>query len=216
MEQLTLGSPIPFPVKQQYTDGQSRGPFIGPLQIASLPRQAAPTYILPCNVVVKGVPRSSTERWYWTVSVQGVLQPQAACKSVMHFPCHIQLTDPGFFLLEGGGGGYLIARFANSRGSKHWCVHNVGGGGRGTPLCALGQPLFVWCSPRGSSTKIFFQRRGLRCAPTSPSSVLGTGRGSTWTLRTLPTATAVIAARGAIGVSLAASAAGTTIVCTSN
>ena len=133
MDQLLLGSPIPFRVKQQYTDVQTPGPFIRPLQIANVSRQAALAYILPCNVVVKGVPRSSTECWYWTVSVEGVQLPQAACKSVMHFPCRLQPTTPGFFPLEGED--YLIARFAYRLGSKHWCVV-VGGGG--TPLCALG------------------------------------------------------------------------------
>ena len=49
-------------------------------------------------------------------------------------------------------------------------------------------------------------------APTSPTSVLGTGRETTWTLLTLPTATAVIAAAP---VSLAAGVVGTTIVHTS-
>ena len=68
MEQVALAPPIPFPMKQQYTDGQSWGPFIGLHQIASLPRQAAPAYIVPRNVVVNGVPCSSTERLYWTSS----------------------------------------------------------------------------------------------------------------------------------------------------
>ena len=135
MEQLVLGSPIPFPVKEQYADGRSRGPFIGPPQIASLLRQAAPAYILPRNVVVKGVPGSSTEHWYSTVSVEGVLQAEGACKSVMHFPYRLQLTDEGSSLWRGGD--------TRSRASRTGRGQSTGAttlrwGGKGTPLCAQG------------------------------------------------------------------------------
>ena len=102
MQQPVLGSPIPIPIKQQYTDGQSRDMFIRPLQIASLLAEAGPAYTLPRNVFVKGVPRSSTECWYSTVSAEAVMQPQAACKSVLHFFCRLPMTHPGFFRLEGG------------------------------------------------------------------------------------------------------------------
>ena len=52
--------------------------------------------------------------------------------------------------------------------------------GKGTPLCAQGQPIFGWCSPGGSTRKILFHRLDLPCPPTSPTSVQGTGRDSTW------------------------------------
>ena len=124
-------------------------------------------------------------------------------------------TDRSGVLPFGGGGGYLIARFAYRLGSKHWCL-DVAVGGQGDTLVCAGAASFWVVQSWGNRMKIFFQRRGLRCAPTLPTSVLGTGRDSTWTLWTLPTATAVIGATGAIGVSLAASVAGATIVCTSS
>ena len=150
--------------------------------------------------------RSSTERWYCTVSVDGVLRPQAACKSVMHFPCRLQLNDLGFLPLKGGGGGEPDRALRLQARVEALVPRRCGGGGGGHSCVHKGN--FQLVQSWGGRTKIFFKRRGLRCAPTSPTTVLGTGRDSTWTLHTLP-ATAMI---GAQPMSLAATVAGATIV----
>ena len=90
-----------------------------------MPRQAAPAYILPRNVVVKGVPRSSTERWYWTVSVEGVLQPHAACKcNALPLPAP---TDRSGVLPFGGGGGIPYCALCLQAGVEALVPQRCGG-----------------------------------------------------------------------------------------
>ena len=62
---LAIGSPVPFPVVQPPRASDVRAGFLG-LYIAPVNKQPAPAYLLNRTVNVKGVPRHSTERWYWS------------------------------------------------------------------------------------------------------------------------------------------------------
>ena len=72
---LSIGSPVPFPSVRAPRAGDVRAGFLG-LIIAPANKQPAPAYLLTRTVNVKGAPRHSTERWYWSITLDGCTAPQ--------------------------------------------------------------------------------------------------------------------------------------------
>ena len=69
---------------------------------------------------MKGVPRHSTERWYWSVTLHAVTAAQTTTPTQMHLPCRVTVSENCG--LVAGEGGFFVARFAYRLGSKHWCL----------------------------------------------------------------------------------------------
>ena len=121
---LAIGSPVPFPPVQAPWAGDVRAGYLG-LYIAPVKKQPAPAYLLKGTVNVKGAPRHSTERWYWSLTLDACTAPQTKTATQMHLPCRVTVTeDCG---LVGGEEGFFVARFAYRLGSKHWCLDLVVG-----------------------------------------------------------------------------------------
>ena len=127
---LAIGSPVPYPPVQAPQAGDVRAGYLG-LSIAPVNKQPAPAYLLNRTVNVKGAPRHSTERWYWSVTLDACTAPQQRTSTQMHLPCRVTVTDECG--LVAGEGGFFVGRFAYRLGSKHWCldlaVGTEGGGG---------------------------------------------------------------------------------------
>ena len=99
--------------------GDVRAGYLG-LYIAPVNKQPAPAYLLNRTVNVKGAPQHSTERWYWSVTLDVCTAPQQRKPTQMHLPCRVTVTeDCG---LVAGEEGFFVARFAYRLGSKHWCL----------------------------------------------------------------------------------------------
>ena len=136
---LAIGSPVPFPVVQPPRASDVRAGFLG-LYIAPVNKQPAPAYLLNRTVNVKGVPRHSTERWYWSVTLNAVTAAQQTTATQMHLPCRVTLSeDCG---LVAGEGGFFVARFAYRLGSKHWCLDLAVGSEEGGLLARAGSIAF--------------------------------------------------------------------------
>ena len=136
---LAIGSPVPFPVVQPPRASDVRAGFLG-LYIAPVNKQPAPAYLLNRTVNVKGVPRHSTERWYWSVTLNAVTAAQQTTVTQMHLPCRVTLSeDCG---LVAGEGGFFVARFAYRLGSKHWCLDLAVGSEEGGLMARAGSIAF--------------------------------------------------------------------------
>ena len=136
---LAIGSPVPFPAVQPPRASDVRAGFLG-LYIAPVNKQPAPAYLLNRTVNVKGVPRHSTERWYWSVTLNAVTAAQQTTATQMHLPCRVTLSeDCG---LVAGEGGFFVARFAYRLGSKHWCLDLALGSEEGGLLACAGSIAF--------------------------------------------------------------------------
>ena len=72
---LAIKSPVPFPAVQPPRASDVRAGYLG-LYIAQVNKQPAPAYLLNRAVNVKGVPRHSTERGYWSVTLNAVTAAQ--------------------------------------------------------------------------------------------------------------------------------------------
>ena len=116
---LAIGSPVPFRPVQAPRASDIRAGDLG-LYIAPVNKQPAPAYLLNRTVNVKGVPRHSTERWYWSVTLHACTAPQTTTPTQMHVPCRVTVTEDCGFVA--GEGGFFVARFAYWLGSKHWCL----------------------------------------------------------------------------------------------
>ena len=116
---LVMGALVPFPPVRAHRAGDVRAAYLG-LYIARVHKQPAPAYLLNRTVNVKGAPRHSTERWYWSATLDACTAPQTRTPSQMHLPCRVTVTeDCG---LVAGEGGFFVARFAYRLGSKRWCL----------------------------------------------------------------------------------------------
>ena len=99
---LAIGSPVPFPAVQPPRASDVRAGYLG-LYIAPVNKQPAPAYLLNRTVNVKGVPRHSTKRWYWSVTLNAVTAAQQTTASQMHLACRVTLCeDCGLVAGEGG------------------------------------------------------------------------------------------------------------------
>ena len=136
---LAIGSPVPFPPVQPPRASDVRAGYLG-LYIAPVYKQPAPAYLLNRTVNVKGVPRHSTERWYWSVTLNAVTAAQQTTPTQMHLPCRVTVSeDCG---LVAGEGGFFVARFAYRLGSKHWCLDLAVGSEEGGLLARAGSIAF--------------------------------------------------------------------------
>ena len=121
---------------QAPTAGDVHAGYLG-LSIAPVNKQPASVYLLNRMGNVKGAPRHSTERWYWSVTLDAYTAPQQRTSSQMHLPCRVTVTDECG--LVAGEGEFFVGRFAYQLGSKHWCLDLVvgtegrGGGGVASP-----------------------------------------------------------------------------------
>ena len=128
LQDVALGSRVPYPQSQSYKAGHVRKGFVT-ITIAPMGKQPAATFILNRTVNDKGVPRESTERWYWGVTLNGYTGPQNKVASLLHLPCKVTVTkECSLELMEGE---FLVARFAYRLGSKHWCLDMAMGSGGG-------------------------------------------------------------------------------------
>ena len=99
---LAIGSPVPFPPVQALQASDVRAGYLG-LYIAPVNKQPAPAYLLNRTVNVKGVPRHSTERWYWSVTLNACTAAQTTTPTQMHLPCRVTVSeDCGLVAGEGG------------------------------------------------------------------------------------------------------------------
>ena len=87
-----VGSPVPFPPVQAPQASDVRGGYLG-LYIAPVNKQPAPAYPLNRTVNVKGVPRHSTERWYWSVTLNAVTAAPTTTPTQMHLPCRVTISE---------------------------------------------------------------------------------------------------------------------------
>ena len=85
LSDLAIGSPVAFPPVQAPRAGDVRAGFLG-LSIAPVNKQPAPAYLLNRTVNVKGAPRHSTERWYWSFTLDSGTAPQQRTSTQMHLP----------------------------------------------------------------------------------------------------------------------------------
>ena len=116
---LAIGSPVPFPPVQAPRASDVRAGYLG-LYIAPVNKQPAPAYLLNRTVNVKGAPWHSTERWYWSVTLNACTAAQTTTPTQMHLPCRVTVSeDCG---LVAGEGEFFVARFAYRLGFKHWCL----------------------------------------------------------------------------------------------
>ena len=89
---------------------------------------------------MKGVPRHSTERWYWSVSLNACTAAQTTTPTLMHLPWKVTVSeDCG---LVAGEGGFFVARFAYRLGLKHWCLDLAVGTEEGGLLARAGSIAF--------------------------------------------------------------------------
>ena len=134
-----IGSPVPFPPVQAPRASDVRAGYLG-LYIAPVNKQPAPAYLLNGTVNVKGVPRHSTERWYWSVTLNAVTAAQTTTPTQMHVTCRVTVSeDCG---LVAGEGGFFVARFAYRLGSQHWCLDLAVGSEEGGLLARAGSIAF--------------------------------------------------------------------------
>ena len=92
LDDLAIGSPVPFPAVQPARASDVRAGYLG-LYIAPVNKQPAPAYLLNRTVNVKGVPGHSTERWYWSVTLNAVTAAQQTTATQMHLPCRVTLPQ---------------------------------------------------------------------------------------------------------------------------
>ena len=71
---LGIGSLVPFHPVQAPRAGDVRAGYLG-LYIAPVNKQPALAYLLHRTVNVEGAPRHSTERWYWSVTLDACTAP---------------------------------------------------------------------------------------------------------------------------------------------
>ena len=136
---LAIGSPGPFLPVQAPRASDVRAGYLG-LYIAPVNKQPATAYLLNRTVNVKGVPRHSTERWYWSVTLNAVTAAQTTTPTQMHLPCRVTVSeDCG---LVAGEGGCFVARFAYRLGSKKWCLEVAVGSEEGGLLARAGSIAF--------------------------------------------------------------------------
>ena len=89
---LAIGSPVPFPAVQPPRASDVHAGYLG-LYIAPVNKQPAPEYLHHRTVNVKGVPRHSTKRWYWSVTLNAVTATQQTTAAQMHLPCRMTLSE---------------------------------------------------------------------------------------------------------------------------
>ena len=136
---LAIGSPVPFPPVEAPRASDVLAGYLR-LYIAPVNKQPAPAYLLNKTVNVKGVPPHSTERWYWSVTLNAVTAAQTTTPTQMHLPCRVTVSeDCG---LVAGEGGFFVARFAYRLGSKHWCLDLAVGSEEGGLLAPAGSIAF--------------------------------------------------------------------------
>ena len=136
---LAIGSRVPFPPVQAPRASDVRTGYFG-LYIAPVNKQPAPAYLLNRTINVKGVPRHSTERWYWSVTLNAVTAAQTTTPTQMHLPCRVTVSeDCG---LVAGEGRFFVARFAYRLGSKYWCLDLAVGSEEGGLLARAGSIAF--------------------------------------------------------------------------
>ena len=109
LSDLAIGPPVPFPPVQTHHAGDVRTGFLG-LSIALVNKQPAPAYLLNHTVNVKRAPRLSTERWYWSVTLDTCTAPQQRTSTRMHLLCRVAVRDECG--LVAGEGGFFVGRFA--------------------------------------------------------------------------------------------------------
>ena len=69
--------------------GAPQGGFLGSLNGVWVNKQGSPGYSRMCFATIKGQQRESTERWYWTMSVECQTAPLTCTQTQIHFPCPI-------------------------------------------------------------------------------------------------------------------------------
>ena len=89
---LAIGAPVPFPPVQPPRASDVRAGYLG-LYIAPVNKQPAPAYLLNRTVNVKGVPRHSTQRCYWSVTLKAVTAAQQTAPTQMHLPCRVTVSE---------------------------------------------------------------------------------------------------------------------------
>ena len=136
---LAIGSPVPLPPVQAPHAGDVRAGYLG-LYTAPVNKQPAPAYLLNRTVNVKGVPRHSTEGWYWSVSLNACTAARTTTPTQMHLPCRVTISED--CELVAGEGGFFVARFAYQLGSKHWCLDLAVGTEEGGLLARVGSIAF--------------------------------------------------------------------------
>ena len=113
---LAIGSPVPFPPVQAPRASDVRAGYLG-LYIVPVIEQSAPAYLLNRTVNVKGVPRHSTKRWYWSVTLNAVTAAHTTTPTQMHLPCRVTVSEDCGLLV--GEGGFFVARFAGKQARGH-------------------------------------------------------------------------------------------------
>ena len=78
---------------------------------------------------MKGAPRYSIERWYWSVTLDTCTAPQQRTSTQMHLPCRVTVTDECGLVARKGG--FFVGRFAYRLGLKHGCLDLAAGRGGG-------------------------------------------------------------------------------------
>ena len=136
---LAFRSPVPFPPVQAPRASDVRAGYLG-LYIAPVNKQPAPAYLLNKTLNVKGAPRHSTERWYWSVTLHTCTAPQTSTPTHMQLPCTVAVTED--FGLVGGEGEFFVVRFAYRLGSNHWCLDLAVGTEEGGLLARAGSIAF--------------------------------------------------------------------------
>ena len=166
---LAIGSPVPYPPVQAPRAGDVRAGYLG-LSIAPVNKQPAAAYLHNRTVNVSGGPRHSTERWYWSVTLDARTAPQQRTSTQMHLPYRVTVTDECG--LVAGEGGFLVGRFAYrgpNTGVWTWLWGRRGGGGGCWPTLA---PFLLSRWRHGKCKgRSFFRRHGRPCAATLPPSV---------------------------------------------